>query len=642
MRSKLSEQIKRIPKSGIRDFFELVQSQENVISLGVGEPDYPAPWNVREAAIYSLEKGVTSYTSNLGLPSLRKEIVRYVESFFDVSYSDESEVIVTVGVSEAIDLALRALINPGDEVIYHEPCYVSYSPSIVLAYGVPVPIATKEEDEFSLTAKDLEAAITPKTKVVFLNFPTNPTGASLDLEEQRKIAELCVKHDLIVLTDEIYSELSYNKEPHRSIVTQPGMKERTVLLHGFSKAFAMTGFRLGYACGPSEIIDAMMNIHQYSMLCAPITSQIAAEEALKNSLDEVQRMKEDYQLRRDFVVSELNEMGLKCHLPGGAFYAFPSISNTGLKSSDFALNLLQKKGVAAVPGTAFGESGEGFLRCCYATSVPKLKQAVMSNKRLSKIRQWQSDVMLAHTMPLFLFVIVGFALSSLVDVLPFVENFSDSPWYYRDPDQWIKPVQLVVGLGVLYFFRDSYLKKDWNLSWKGAFFGVGAGLVGIAFWLTPTTLYDYLNLAEKIETSPAWFEWIGLEARKEGYNVDVFEGNVMAQSTAIFLRFVYACVVVSLVEEICWRSYVMRASLDWSDWTEQAFGRASWKTFLIPTALFISIHQPVDYLGALIYGSIAWGLTIKTKSLSSVVIMHAVANFTMGVYALAYGKFGLW
>jgi len=374
--SKLSNQIKRIPKSGIRDFFELVQGQEGVISLGVGEPDYPAPWNVREAAIYSLEKGMTSYTSNLGLPSLRTEIARYVENFFNVSYSDEDEVIVTVGVSEAIDLALRALINPGDEVIYHEPCYVSYSPSIVLAYGQPVPIATKSEDEFSLTAADLEAAITDKTKVLILNFPTNPTGASLDPEEQKKIAALCVKHDLVVLSDEIYSELSYTDEPHCSIATQPGMRERTVLLHGFSKAFAMTGFRLGYACGPREIIDAMMNIHQYSMLCAPITSQVAAEEALKNSLDEVNRMKEDYHMRRDFVVGELNAMGLACHHPGGAFYAFPSIKGTGLASSEFALNLLKAKNVAAVPGTAFGESGEGFIRCCYATSVPKLKQAM--------------------------------------------------------------------------------------------------------------------------------------------------------------------------------------------------------------------------------------------------------------------------
>jgi len=375
--NKISTQVASVPRSGIRDFFELVQGREDVISLGVGEPDFATPWHIREAAIYSLEKGQTSYTSNLGLLKLRKLISEYVSEFFKVDYSSETDIIVAVGVSEAIDLALRALINPGDEVIYHEPCYVSYSPSIVMAHGVAIPVTTTKEDDFALKAEALEKVITPKSRVLMLNFPTNPTGAIAPREDLEKIAALCIKHDLIVLTDEIYSELIYDDEvPHTSIASLPGMKERCILLHGFSKAFAMTGFRLGYACGPAPLIDAMMKIHQYSMLCAPMTSQVAAIEALQNGAKAVAEMKASYHQRRDYMVRRLNEMGIDCHLPGGAFYVFPDIRKFGMKSKEFAMRLLDATDVAAVPGDAFGDSGEGFLRCCYATSMEQIVEAM--------------------------------------------------------------------------------------------------------------------------------------------------------------------------------------------------------------------------------------------------------------------------
>lgn len=378
---KIARNVASLPRSGIRDFFELVQGREGIISLGVGEPDFATPWHIREAAIYSLERGQTTYTSNLGLLSLRKAIARYVGEFFDVSYDPAGEVLVTVGVSEAIDLALRALLNPGDEVIFHEPCYVSYSPSIVMAYGTPVAVETSKEDAFSLKPEKLAAAITPRSRLLMLNFPTNPTGACASLEDLRGIAELAVRHDLIVLTDEIYSELRYDGERHVSIASLPGMRERTILLHGFSKAFAMTGFRLGYACAPQPIIEAMMKIHQYSMLCAPIMSQNAALEALENGAPAVARMRESYHQRRDFMVKRLNEMGLECHTPGGAFYVFPDIRGTGLASKAFAMRLLEAEGVAAVPGSAFGPSGEGFLRCCYATAFDDLKLAMDKMER---------------------------------------------------------------------------------------------------------------------------------------------------------------------------------------------------------------------------------------------------------------------
>jgi len=381
IQNKLASHLQAIPRSGIRDFFELVIGRDDVISLGVGEPDFVTPWAIREAAIYSLEKGETSYTSNLGLLSLRGKVAEYVEEFFGVSCKGGRGGLGTVGVAGALDLALRALLNPGDEVIYHEPCYVSYSPSIVMAHGVAVPVATTKEDGFSLKPEALRRVITDKSKVLMLNFPTNPTGAVASREDLEGIAKLCVEHDLIVLSDEIYSELRYDGEEHVSIASLPGMRERTILLHGFSKAFAMTGFRLGYACAPVELIEAMMKIHQYGILCAPITSQAAALEALLGGQSLYQSMKDEYHLRRDFLVGRLNGMGVDCHSPGGAFYVFPDISKFGMTSKEFAMGLLEAEQVAAVPGDAFGESGEGFLRCCYATGMDDLKSAMDSMER---------------------------------------------------------------------------------------------------------------------------------------------------------------------------------------------------------------------------------------------------------------------
>lgn len=373
--TKIARNIAAIPRSGIRDFFELVQGRDDVISLGVGEPDFTTPWHIREAAIYSLEKGQTTYTSNLGTLPLRRAISRYVEDFFEVGYDPACEVLVTVGVSEAIDLALRALLNPGDEVIYHEPCYVSYSPSIIMAHGIAVPVETRREDGFSLRPETLAAAITPRSRVLMLNFPTNPTGACATRADLEGIAKLAIEHDLMVITDEIYCELRYDDERHLSIAALPGMRERTILLHGFSKAFAMTGFRLGYACAPQPLIDAMMKIHQYSMLCAPIMSQNAALEALENGAPAVAKMRASYHQRRDFMVRVLNDAGLDCHEPGGAFYVFPDIRKTGLTSKEFATGLLEAENVACVPGDAFGPSGAGFLRCCYATAFEDLRTA---------------------------------------------------------------------------------------------------------------------------------------------------------------------------------------------------------------------------------------------------------------------------
>ena len=381
LNSKLASHLQTIPRSGIRDFFELVIGRDDVISLGVGEPDFVTPWPIREAAMRSLDRGETSYTSNLGLLSLREKISEYVETFFNVPYRGSDEVLITVGVSEALDLALRALVNPGDEVVYHEPCYVSYSPSIVMSHGVAVAVATKKKDGFSLKPEALAAVITSRTKIVMLNFPTNPTGAVASREDLEGIAKLCIEHDLIVISDEIYSELRYDEEEHLSIAALPGMRERTILLHGFSKAFAMTGFRLGYACAPTVLIEAMMKIHQYGILCAPITSQAAALEALTGGEDLYLSMKESYHQRRDFLVGRFNEMGIDCHCPGGAFYVFPDISKFGLSSKDFAMGLLESEQVAAVPGDAFGESGEGFLRCCYATGMDDLKSAMDSIER---------------------------------------------------------------------------------------------------------------------------------------------------------------------------------------------------------------------------------------------------------------------
>ena len=374
--SKISKQIRALPRSGIRDFFELVIGRPDVISLGVGEPDKPTPWEIREAAIRTLEKGQTSYTSNLGLESLRVAISEYVEAQFHTKYDPKTEILVTVGVSEALDLAHRACLNPGDEVIYHEPCYVSYGPSISMAYGVPVVVETREENEFALMAAEVERAITPRTRIIALNFPTNPTGGIMPAEELEKIAALAIKHDLLVFTDEIYCELLYDGREHKSIVEYPGMKERTVLLHGFSKAFAMTGWRLGYACAPSPLREAMMKIHQYCMLCAPIMSQVAGLEALRLGRSAFEEMRLSYEERRNLIVTRLNGMGLHCFNPGGAFYVFPDIRTTGLTSKEFAIGLLESKGVAVVPGGAFGQPGEGFVRCCYATAPDLIVKAM--------------------------------------------------------------------------------------------------------------------------------------------------------------------------------------------------------------------------------------------------------------------------
>ena len=370
----IADHVRDIPRSGIRDFFEIVQSMQGVISLGIGEPDFVTPWHIREAAIYALERGKTGYTSNLGLLRLREAIAEYVSTDYHLQYDPATEVLVTVGVSEALDLALRAVLNPGDEVLYHEPCYVSYSPSIALAHGKAIAIGTREEDEFKLRPAALRAAITSKSKVLLMNFPCNPTGGVMTAAELEEIAAICREHNLLVITDEIYSELSY-AEAHTSIASLPGMRERTIFLHGFSKAFAMTGFRIGYACAPAPLIDAMMRIHQYGILCAPIVSQEAALEALRHGRADMLEMREQYRLRRNFLVHAFRKMGLPCFEPRGAFYLFVSIKPTGKSSHDFAFGLLKQEQVAVVPGTAFGPSGEGYVRCSYATGMDQLQIA---------------------------------------------------------------------------------------------------------------------------------------------------------------------------------------------------------------------------------------------------------------------------
>ncbi len=378
-----------LPKSGIRDFFELVAKMkgQDVISLGVGEPDFVTPWHIREAAIFALEKGKTYYTSNLGMIELRRAIAKYVEEHFNISYRPDDQVIVTVGVSEALDLACRAFVNPGEKVMYHQPCYVSYNPSIALVHGAAIAVPTYAKDNFALTAEALRASWQPGAKMLMLNLPCNPTGGTCSLEQLQKIAEFCREKDLLVLTDEIYSELTFDGT-HTSIASLPGMAERTIFLHGFSKAFAMTGWRIGYACGPAVLIDAMMKVHQYTMLCASIIAQEAALEALTRGWDSVLMMREQYHRRRDLVVRRFKEIGLKCHSPRGSFYAFPDVTPTGLTEKDFAVGLLQQEKVAVVPGIAFGENGKGHVRACFATSYEQLIEAcdrmdrfVQGNKR---------------------------------------------------------------------------------------------------------------------------------------------------------------------------------------------------------------------------------------------------------------------
>lgn len=374
-KDKLSPTVKTIPPSGIRRFFDLVSEMKGVVSLGVGEPDFVTPWHVREACIYSLEKGFTMYTSNWGLLELREEIARSLYNDYQVKYEPRDEVLVTVGVSEALDLALRAILSPGDEVLVPEPCYVSYSPCTSLAGGTPVPITTTAENDFRVTAAQVEEKITPRTKALILSYPNNPTGATISREELVEIAKVVKKHDLIVISDEVYDKLTYQGK-HTCFASLPGMKNRTILLNGFSKAYAMTGWRMGYACGHPEVIGHMTKIHQYTMLCAPVTAQMAALEALQNGRDEMLKMVAEYDRRRRLVLKGFNEIGLSCFEPKGAFYAFPSIKSTGLSSEEFAERLLMDGKVAVVPGNVFGSNGEGHIRCSYAASVENLTEAL--------------------------------------------------------------------------------------------------------------------------------------------------------------------------------------------------------------------------------------------------------------------------
>ncbi|MDW7980354.1 MAG: aminotransferase class I/II-fold pyridoxal phosphate-dependent enzyme [Verrucomicrobiales bacterium] len=370
----IAKHVASLPRSGIRDFFELVARMDGVISLGIGEPDFDTPWHIREAAIYAIEKGRTHYTSNLGLIELRRAISRYIEKHFGVSYRPEDEILVTVGVSEALDIAFRALVNPGDKVMFHQPCYVSYHPSIVLTHGVAVPVPTYPKDNFALTADALAAAWQPGAKLLVLNLPCNPTGGTCTRQQLEAIARFCIEKDMLVLSDEIYSELTFEGE-HVSIASLPGMRDRTILLHGLSKAFAMTGWRIGFACAHAELIEAMMKVHQYSMMCASIVSQEAAIEALARGEEAVKRMREQYRRRRDYLVRRFNELGLKCHLPHGSFYAFPAVPVQGMSDREFAVGLLQTERVAMVPGSAFGPNGAGFVRACFATGYEQLIEA---------------------------------------------------------------------------------------------------------------------------------------------------------------------------------------------------------------------------------------------------------------------------
>lgn len=375
MRNPLSNTIVNIKPSGIRKFFDIAAEMDDVISLGVGEPDFDTPWHVRDEGIYSLEKGRTSYTSNAGLKELKEEIAKFLERRYDLSYDPIKEMIVTVGGSEGIDICMRAMLDPGDEVLIPQPSYVSYEPCAILANGTPVIIELKAENEFRLTAEELEAAITPKTKLLVLPFPNNPTGAIMERKDLEAIAEVILKHDLFVLSDEIYSELTYT-DNHVSICNLPGMKERTVLINGFSKSHSMTGWRLGYACGPEVIIKQMLKIHQFAIMCAPTTSQYAAVEAMRNGDEDVQMMKAEYDIRRKYLLKRFAEMGVDCFEALGAFYVFPCIKEFGMTSDEFATTMLKSKKVCVVPGTAFGDCGEGFLRISYAYSMENLKIAM--------------------------------------------------------------------------------------------------------------------------------------------------------------------------------------------------------------------------------------------------------------------------
>jgi len=374
-RNFIAGHLRDVPRSGIRDFFELVDTRDDVISLSIGEPDFVSPWHIREASIFALDRGATSYTANLGLIALREAIADYTRRSFGLPYDPAAEVLVTVGVSEALDLAVRAVTEPGDEVLYHEPSYVSYAPLVLFAHGKPVAVSTSPDEDFRLTRERIEPHVTERTKALLLNFPTNPTGGILTRRDVEGLAALAVERDLLVISDEVYSELTYDDE-RVSIAAMPGMKERTIFLNGFSKAWAMTGFRIGFACAPPPLIEAMMKIHQYSMMCAPVLSQKAAIEAIRHGDADVRHMRSEYRKRRNFMCASLHDMGLPCHVPRGAFYAFPYIGEFGLSAADFALRLLNEEKVACVPGTAFGASGQGFLRCSYATGLDDIKEAM--------------------------------------------------------------------------------------------------------------------------------------------------------------------------------------------------------------------------------------------------------------------------
>jgi aminotransferase len=387
----ISQKVATLPPSGIRKFFDLLSSMEDVISLGIGEPDFVTPWHIREAGIYSLEKGYTMYTSNSGMPELRQELATYLELHYGVSYHPEHEILITAGSSEGLDLVLRAIINPGDEVIIPNPCYVAYPADITLAGGTPILIPTNEKNNFVIRATDIEAKITKKTKAILIGYPANPTGAVMSKKEADAIAELAKKHDLLVISDEIYARLVYGVE-HICFPSLPGMKKRTILISGFSKSHAMTGWRIGYVAADRRFIQALTKIHQYTLLCAPTMTQMAAIEALRNGEGEVEKMVQEYNRRRRFMVKRLNEIGLPCFEPKGAFFAFPSIKATGMNSEEFAEKLLLAEKVAVVPGLAFGPCGEGFVRCCYATSLPNIEEALKRMDRFvrkSRLRSKQ-------------------------------------------------------------------------------------------------------------------------------------------------------------------------------------------------------------------------------------------------------------
>lgn len=383
MKNLIATKVSNLPPSGIRKFFDLASQMEDVISLGVGEPDFDTPWHIREEGIYTLEKGKTIYTSNSGLLELRQEINRYLSRRFNISYDPQDQILVTVGGSEAIDLVLRAVLNPGDEVLIPEPCFVAYKPCTILAGGVPVTITTKAENDFRLMPEELEAAITEKTKVLILPYPNNPTGAIMEKEDLERIVEVLKDRDILVVSDEIYAELTYGRE-HVSIASLPGMYEKTLVINGFSKAYSMTGWRMGYAAGPKELIAAMTKIHQYAIMCAPTTSQYAGIEALKNGDTAVAEMRESFDSRRKFVVNGFRSIGMDCFEPLGAFYVFPSIQKSGLTSEEFCSRLLYEEKVAVVPGTAFGDCGEGFIRCSYAYSIDNIKEALRRIEKFMK------------------------------------------------------------------------------------------------------------------------------------------------------------------------------------------------------------------------------------------------------------------